>query len=113
MALYNTTTHKEFDEKVINSNKLVLVDFWAVWCPPCRMMAPILEKLADKFDDTLDVVKVNVEESADNGQLAGHYGVQGIPNMQVFRGGTVVKELVGARPQHVLEGELEQLLSQK
>ncbi len=110
MALYSTTTQKEFEEKVLKNDKLVLVDFWAVWCPPCRMMAPILETLGKKLDDKLDIVKVNVEESADNGQLAAQYGVQGIPNMQVFRGGQVVKELVGARPQHVLEGELEPLM---
>ena len=106
MALYNTTSEQEFNDRVIKSDKFVLVDFWAVWCQPCRMMAPILEKLAEKLDDQLDVVKVNVEESADNGRLAQQYGVQGIPNMQVFHSGKVVKELVGARPQHVLEGEL-------
>ena len=110
MALHNTTTQQQFEEKVLKSDKLVLVDFWAVWCPPCRMMAPILEALGKKLDDKLDVVKVNVEESADNGRLAQEYGVQGIPNMQVFKNGKVVKELVGARPQQVLESELHDLL---
>lgn len=110
MALYNTTTNKEFEAKVLNSDKVVLVDFWATWCPPCRMMAPILEAISKKMDDKLDVVKVDVDASGDNGSLASKYGVQGIPNMQVFKNGRVVKELVGARPQNVLEHELEEFL---
>lgn len=109
MALLTTTTKQEFEEKVLNSDKVVLVDFWAEWCPPCRMMAPILELTAKKFDDKLDIVKVNIETSQDNAQLAGEYGVRGIPNMQVFKSGKVAKELVGARPQNVLETELEPL----
>ena len=112
MALYSTTTSAEFEDKVLKSDKVVLVDFWATWCPPCRMMAPILEATAKKMDDVLDVVKVDIEASPDNAQLAGQYGVQGIPNMQVFKSGGVVKELVGARPQNVLEGELGELTQQ-
>ncbi len=111
MALYNTTTQQEFEEKVIKSDKVVLVDFWAIWCPPCRMMAPILEDTAKKMDDVLDVVKVDVEASADNGQLASKYGVRGIPNMQVFKGGKVVKELVGMRPASTLENELKAIVN--
>lgn len=110
MALLTTTSRQEFEEKVIKSDKVVLVDFWATWCPPCRMMAPILELIAKKFDDTLDVVKVDVEASGENQMLAAEHGVQGIPNMQVFKGGNVVKELVGARPAHVLEGELKSII---
>ncbi len=105
MALFNTTTHDEFTKKVLESKNLVLVDFWAQWCPPCRMMAPILESVAEKLDG-VDVVKVDIEQSADNNKLASTYGVQGIPNMQVFKDGIVVKELVGMRPQSVLEQEL-------
>jgi thioredoxin 1 len=110
MALLTTTSRQEFEEKVINSDKVVLVDFWATWCPPCRMMAPILESVAKKFDDKLDVVKVDVEASGENKMLAAEHGVQGIPNMQVFKDGQVVKELVGARPQNVLETELAEFL---
>ena len=106
MALINTTTKQEFEEKVLKSEKLVLVDFWAQWCPPCRAMAPILEDLAKKLDDSLDVVKVDTEASVDNNQLAAQYGVRGIPNMQVFKDGKVVEELVGMRPAAVLEDEL-------
>lgn len=109
MALYNTTTRLEFDEKVLQNTNLVLVDFWAQWCPPCRMMAPILESIA-KTMDGVDVVKIDVEASADNSQLASEHGVQGIPNMQVYKGGTLVKELIGARPQAILEQELQSVL---
>ncbi|AGL61950.1 putative thioredoxin [Candidatus Saccharimonas aalborgensis] len=111
MALYSTTTNQEFDDKVLKSKKIVLVDFWATWCPPCRVMAPILEDVAKKMDDVLDVIKIDVEASADNSQLASKYGVRGIPNMQVFKGGKVVKELVGARPANVLESELKSVTS--
>lgn len=111
MALHNTLTKKEFDEKVLNSDKLVLVDFWAAWCMPCRAMAPALESVAKKMDEKVDVVKVNIEESPENMQLAAEYGVQGIPNMQLFRAGKVVEELVGMRPAGVLEGEIQAALA--
>ncbi|MEO5691196.1 MAG: thioredoxin [Candidatus Saccharimonadales bacterium] len=111
MALHTTTTQAEFKSKVLENNKIVLVDFWAVWCAPCHAMAPVLEATAKKLDDKLDIVKVNIEESPDNAQLAGTYGVRGIPNMQVFKNGEMIKELVGVRPQHVLEGELKDLLA--
>ena len=106
MALKNTTTREAFEANVLKSDKLVLVDFWAAWCPPCRMMAPILERLAREMDAELDVVKVDVEASADNNQLAAEHGVQGIPNMQLYKAGKKVDEFVGARPQAVLEAEI-------
>lgn len=106
MSVINTTTRDEFTKNVKESDKVVLVDFWAVWCPPCRAMAPVLEHMARKYDDKLDVVKVNVEEGMDNGRLAAEHGVQGIPNMVVYKGGKMVKNLVGMRPAPVLENEL-------
>lgn len=105
MALYNITTEAEFDEKVIKSQQLVLVDFWAAWCPPCRAMAPILDEIASSMDG-VDVVKVDIEASAENQALATKQGVQGIPNMQVFKHGKQVDELVGMRPKDVLRDEL-------
>ncbi len=110
MALHITRTHDDFKTKVLNSKKVVLVDFWAAWCAPCHAMAPVLEATAKKLDDKLDIVKINIEDSKDNAELAGTYGVRGIPNMQVFKNGEVIKELIGVRPQHVLEGELNELL---
>lgn len=106
MALSNTTTNAQFKDKVLDSDKVVLVDFWAQWCMPCRMMAPILENVADKMGKDVDIVKVDVEATQDNGALAGKYGVQGIPNMQVFKDGKVVAQIIGMRPQAALEEEL-------
>lgn len=110
MALYNITTEEGFGDKVLGSTKTVLVDFWAPWCPPCRAMAPGLESLAKSMDKDLDVVKVDIEASSENRQLANKYGVRGIPNMQVFQHGDVVEELVGMRPEHVLEHELRSII---
>lgn len=95
MALYNTSTKEEFESKVINSNKLVLVDFWAAWCPPCRAMAPTLEQLGEENDDLLDIVKVDIESTADNQYLASEYGVRSIPNMPLFYQGKEVHRIVG------------------
>lgn len=106
MSLHNTTTAQAFDEQVKNNSKLVLVDFWADWCPPCHAMAPTLHDLAETMDEQLDVVKVDVEASDDNKRLAAEHGVQGIPNMLVYKGGKVVDQLVGVRPKEVLKDEL-------
>lgn len=95
MALINISTKKDFEEKVIKSKKTVLVDFWASWCPPCRAMAPILEKVAKSLDDSVDVIKVNIEENAENHHLAVEYGVQSIPNMPIFVNGKEQNRLVG------------------
>lgn len=110
MAQITTTTQQEFDQKVLQATRPVLVDFWAEWCPPCRMMEPVLLKIAKDLDGKADIVKVNVEESADNMQLAGKYGVQGIPNMQVFKGGKVVHEFVGLQPERTIADKLQSLL---
>jgi thioredoxin 1 len=106
MALHNTTTKDEFEEKVLKSKKVVLVDFWAEWCPPCLAMAPTLEKLAKEMDENVDVVKVNIEKTAENGQLATEHNVQSIPNMLVFKDGNVVNEVVGLVSQQFLEDVL-------
>ncbi len=74
------------------------------------MMAPILEATAKKMDENLDIVKVDVEQTQDNAMLAGQYEVRSIPNMIVFHDGKVVKSLIGAHPQHVLEGEIKDIL---
>lgn len=106
MALYNTTTRKEFEEKVIKSDNIVLVDFWAQWCPPCRMMAPILEELAKAMDKEIDIVKVDTEASRENMELASEYQVRSIPNMNVFKAGEVVETIIGAVPREELESYL-------
>lgn len=106
MALYNTTTKDDFNDKVIKSKKVVLVDFWAQWCPPCRAMAPVLEAVAKLLDADVDIVKVNIEETPDNNKLASQYEVRSIPNMNVFKDGKVVDVIVGMVPQAVLENTL-------
>ena len=106
MALINISTKKEFEEKVLNSKKTVLVDFWADWCPPCKAMAPILHKLSEKLNEKVDIVKVDIEESIENHKLASEHGVQGIPNMQIYKNGKVVDEIVGLVPESTLVDRL-------
>ena len=83
-----------FQEVVLNSDKPVLVDFWASWCGPCRMVAPILEEIANERSD-VKVCKINVDEEP---ELAGRYNVMSIPTLLVMKDGQVVKQAVGARP---------------
>lgn len=106
MALIATTNKTEFKDKVLDSDKVVLVDFWADWCPPCRMMVPILDSVADKMADGVDVVKVNIEEHQENGQIAAEYGVRSIPNLLVFKDGKVVGNMIGMMPESALVEEL-------
>ena len=83
-----------FQEVVLNSDKPVLVDFWASWCGPCRMVAPVLEEIANERSD-VKVCKINVDEEP---ELAGRYNVMSIPTLLVVKGGQVVNQAVGARP---------------
>lgn len=94
-----------FEQEVLKSELPVLVDFWAPWCGPCRMMAPVLDELSDDMGDKLKVVKVDVED-ADNQGLAMQYQIQSIPNMKLFKNGQVVHEFVGFRPKDALVNEL-------
>jgi thioredoxin 1 len=97
----------EFEEKVLNSDVPVLVDFWAPWCGPCRMVAPILDKLAEEFAGKIMVAKVNTDEDA---QWAMQYGVQGIPTMLVVHNGEVIREQVGAVPEPYLRALVDEVL---
>jgi len=95
----------DFENVVLKSELPVLVDFWAPWCGPCRMMAPVLDELSMDMSDKLRVVKVDVEDAA-NQDLAMKYRIQSIPNMKLFKDGQVVHEFVGFRPKEVLINEL-------
>ncbi len=93
-------TADTFKAEVLESSEAVLADFWAVWCMPCRMMEPVVEKLAEAYDGRLKVVKVNVDEEQ---ALAGQYGIQSIPTFLVFHKGQLVNKVLGAVPQRALE----------
>ena len=92
-----------FEQEVLNSELPVMVDFWAVWCGPCKVLSPIVDELAKEYDGKLKVGKVNVDE---NNQLAGRYGIMSIPTLKFFKGGKVVGELIGAAPKTTLEAEI-------
>lgn len=98
-----------FNTEVIKSDIPVLVDFWAPWCGPCQMMAPILENLAAKFDAKLKIVKVDTEQP-DNQKLAMDYQIQSIPNMKLFKNGELVKEFIGFRPEAPFTEELKSFI---
>ncbi|MFA6995544.1 MAG: thioredoxin [Patescibacteria group bacterium] len=98
-------TKSNFSDQVLNSDLPVLVDFWAPWCMPCKMMAPILDELSIDLIDKLKVAKVNTED-VNNQELAIQYQIQSIPNMKLFKGGKIVAEFIGLRNKETLKGEL-------
>lgn len=98
-----------FDKEVLKSELPVLVDFWAPWCVPCQMMAPILDNLALDMAGKIKVAKVNTEDG-DNQDLAMTYEIQSIPNMKLFKGGKVIGEFIGLRNLETLKGEIENFI---
>lgn len=96
----------EFSKEVLESNIPVLVDFWAPWCMPCRMMAPILDELSADLGGKVKITKVNTEDPA-NQDLAIEYQIQSIPNMKLFKDGKVVAEFIGMRSKDALKGDIE------
>jgi thioredoxin 1 len=102
-----TVTDQSFEADVLTADKPVLVDFWAEWCGPCRMIAPALEEIAADLGEKVTIAKINIDE---NPEVPGRYGVRGIPTMLLFKNGEAVAQKVGAAPrshiQQWLEGEL-------
>jgi thioredoxin 1 len=97
-----------FDQEVLKSEQPVLVDFWAVWCGPCKAIAPIVDSVAATFAGKLKVIKVNVDE---NGATPSRYGIRGIPALLFFKNGQVVDQVVGYKPQDEIEAKVKLLLA--
>ncbi|HEY8638092.1 MAG TPA: thioredoxin [Solirubrobacteraceae bacterium] len=108
MADLVEVTDANFQAEVIESDTPVLVDFWAPWCGPCRVVAPILEAIAAEKGDNLRVVKLNVD---DNQETAAQYQVLSIPTLILFKNGAEAKKIIGAYPKKKLEAELELVLA--
>jgi len=110
MASVNTVilTEKNFDQEVLTSAQPILVDFWAEWCGPCKMIAPALDELADEFAGRARVGKVNIDEHQ---SLAAKYGIRAIPTLLLFKGGEVVEQMVGAKNKRELKTALDRVAS--
>jgi thioredoxin 1 len=107
MGATKTVTDATFDAEVLGSDVPVIVDFWAEWCGPCKMVAPVLEEIAAENEGKVVVVKLNTDE---NPEITRRYQVMSIPTMSVFSGGEVVKSIVGAKPKAALLRDLEAYL---
>ncbi|TKJ41094.1 thioredoxin [candidate division LCP-89 bacterium B3_LCP] len=105
-----TLTDSTFVQEIDNSTEPVLVDFWAPWCGPCQMVGPILSELAEEYDGSLKIGKLNVDE---NQQTAARFGITGIPTMLLFKDGKMVERWVGALPKPALETALKPHLAEK
>ncbi|MBI2618820.1 MAG: thioredoxin [Ignavibacteriales bacterium] len=103
-----TLTDDNFQTEVIKSEKPVLVDFWAEWCGPCRMVAPIVEELAKEYQDTLKVGKVDVDS---NQKVSEEFGIRSIPTLLIFKNGKVVDQVIGAVPKRALTDKLSKHLN--
>lgn len=106
-AATKTVTDASFDADVLGSSKPVLVDFWAEWCSPCRLVAPVLEEIATEHPDKITVAKLNIDE---NPGVPQQYQVLKIPTLLLFKDGDLVKQIIGAKPKAALLSELEEVL---
>lgn len=100
-------TTENFDTEVLGSEKPVLVDFFATWCGPCKMMAPVIEKLAEEYEGKAVIGKMDVEESMD---IAGRYGIMNVPTLIIFKNGQIVNKMVGLQNQNSLKKALDAAL---
>ncbi len=107
MAAIADIKDQDFEAVVLQSDKPVVVDFWAEWCAPCRAIAPIIKDLADEYGGQIKVVKMNVD---DNPQTPGRFGVRSIPTVLAFRGGQVTEQMVGQRPKAAFKEMMQKLI---
>lgn len=104
MSEIKTLTDATFDQEIADAGKPFIVDFWAPWCGPCRMVSPVLEQIADQHADKVVLGKLNVDE---NPAIASRFGIMSIPTIMLFRDGQPTKKVIGARPKADLEREFE------
>ena len=107
MTLPTPVTDQDFDQQVLEADTVVLVDFWAEWCGPCKMVAPVLDDLSQEYDGKIKFTKVDVDE---NPQTAMKYGIRSIPTLLVFKDGSPVDQVVGAVPRAVIKKRLDSAL---
>jgi len=105
--LIKHVTDASFSAEVLQSDKPVLVDYWAEWCGPCKMIAPVLDELSSTYEGRLQIAKMNVDE---NREVPAQYGIRGIPTLQLWKNGELVRSLVGAKPKAELAAFLDQHL---
>ncbi len=108
MSKPQNVSDNEWDVEVLSSDTPVLVDFWAPWCGPCRMVAPVVDELSEEYDGKVKFVKLNTD---DNIETASRYGIRSIPTIMVFKAGEAVDQVVGFRPKSELKKSLDKVLA--
>lgn len=103
----NAVTDQSFEEEILNAKGVSLVDFWAPWCGPCRIIGPIVDELAQEYAGRANIVKLNVDE---NPATAGRFGIQGIPTLLLFKDGELIDTIVGVQPKETLKQKLDAAL---